>query len=321
MPTFFGQPKAENVWFGNELLIPPAELSQPLLPVPIPDTDPVPVPTPGYQSPGYQQYPQGGSGPNTGAGSAGNFSGYMTPATIDPATGLYENIGYDPNPSWGKVAAALSYPALGPLGSFAVNAVDKAFDPLGAIGLALGMTEASVSADDAASMAQDATGVDSGREATRQAASASLAANPMQAVAHGAGTFGGRKDQIGLDYDVETGSAGPDASSNPTVLCGALHSHGLLPDEVYRSDQEYGRELERNDPDVMRGYHAWASPIARLMRRCRTLSAVLSVLILPWAHEIHGSSNWLGRLYVRAGIPVCRWIGKRIRKRNRAVAA
>ena len=128
MPPFFGRPRAENVWFGNELLIPPAELSQPLLPVPIPDTDPVPVPTPGYPSPGYQQYARGdgGSGPNTGPGSGGNFGGYMTPATIDPATGKYGNIGYDPNPTLGKVAAALSFP-MNPLGMMAIRAVDKAF--------------------------------------------------------------------------------------------------------------------------------------------------------------------------------------------------
>ena len=348
MATYFGQPAATNRWFGNELIIPSASSSPELILPDIPAPPPGPLPgyqSPGYQSPGYRQYAQadGGSGPNTGPGSAGNFGGYMTPATVDPATGKYGNIGYDPNPTLGKVAAALTF-AMNPFGLQTIGAVDKAFThPAIAALQALGITEAPApvgAADDtygptaptigpvAASMAQDAMGadfgqlgtVDSGRAATRAAAVESLAANPMQAVSWGAGTFGGTKDQIGLDYDVETGSAGPGASSGEgTVLCGALYSHGLLPEEVYRSDQEYGRELGNNDPDVMSGYQAWAVPIANLMKRSRTLSAVLSVLILPWAHEIHGNSNWLGRFYVKAGIPVCRWNGKRIRVRNRTV--
>jgi hypothetical protein len=337
MPTFFGQPAAENRWFGNELIIPPAELREPtvLVPVPVPEPPAIPLPQPLQ----YERYRQtdGGSGPNTGPGSAGNFSGYMTPATIDPETSLYSNIGYDPNPTIGKVAAAM----LAPVTALGIPVADPAFrGPLSSLSQALGITEApaglsqegldvatSVEAptgrerDDMFSNFSAAPAADapSGRAASDAAKAAALEANPMQAVAWGAGTFGGRKDQIGLDYDVETGVAGPGAS-NPTVLCGALHSHGLLPDEVYRADQAFGQELATNDPDVMRGYHAWASPIARLMRRCRTLSAVLSVLILPWAHEIYGNSNWLGRFYVKVGIPVCRWVGKRLRHRERPLA-
>ncbi len=341
MPTFFGQPAAENRWFGNELIIPPAELREPtvLVPVPVPEPPAIPLPQPLQ----YERYRQtdGGSGPNTGPGSAGNFSGYMTPATIDPETGLYSNIGYDPNPTIGKVAAAM----LAPVTTLGIPVADPAFrGPLGAVMDAFSGPEATPGdVDDMFSNPAGLSGTGpggfgvgtseqgglagpggdqdapSGRAASDAAKAAALEANPMQAVAWGAGTFGGRKDQIGLDYDVETGVAGPGAS-NPTVLCGALHSHGLLPDEVYRADQAFGQELATNDPDVMRGYHAWASPIARLMRRCRTLSAVLSVLILPWAHEIYGNSNWLGRFYVKVGIPVCRWVGKRLRHRERPLA-
>ena len=337
MPTYFGQPAAENRWFGNELIIPPAELREPtvLVPVPVPEPPAIPLPQPLQ----YEQYQQadGGSGPNTGPGSSGNFSGYMTPATIDPQTGYYQNIGFDPEPSFGRALATVA--ALAPVvGQFAIPAADKAFrGPLSSLAQALGITEdpAGLSQEglDVATSVEAPTGRErddmfdaapaadapSGRAASDAAKAAALAANPMQAVAWGAGTFGGRKDQIGLDYDVDTGEPGPGASAN-TVLCSVLHSHGLLPDEVYRADQAFGQKLVTNDPDVMRGYHAWASPIARLMRRCRTLSSVLSVLILPWAHEIYGNSNWLGRFYVKAGIPFCRWIGKRLRHRERPLA-
>lgn len=335
MPTFFGQPAATNRWFGNELIIPPAELREPtvLVPVPVPEPPAIPLPQP-LQYERYQQA-DGGSGPNTGPGSAGNFSGYMTPATIDPATGYYSNIGYDPNPTIGKVAAAM----FAPITALGIPMADPAFrSPLGAIMDAFSGPEATpgdvddmfsfnpaglsgtgsgsfgVSTSEQGGLAGPGGDQDVGRSAEDAAKAAALEANPMQAVAWGAGTFGGKKDQIGLDWDVDTGTPGPGAS---TVLCSVLHSHGLLPDEVYRADQAFGQELATNDPDVMRGYHAWASPIARLMRRCRTLSVVLSVLILPWANEIYGNSNWLGRFYVKVGIPVCRWIGKRLRHRER----
>ena len=341
MPTYFGQPAAENRWFGNELIIPPAELREPtvLVPVPVPEPPAIPLPQPLQ----YEQYQQadGGSGPNTGPGSAGNFSGYMTPATIDPTTGYYQNIGFDPEPSFGRALATVA--ALAPVvGQFAIPAADKAFrGPLSSLAQALGITEdpAGLSQEglDVATSVEAPTGRErddmfsnfdaapaadapSGRAASDAAKAASLAANPMQAVAWGAGTFGGTKDQIGLDWGVETGEPGPGASAGKKVICTALYHHGLLPEEVYLSDQAFGRELATNDPDVMRGYHAWASPIARLMRRCRTLSSVLSVLILPWAHEIYGNSNWLGRFYVKAGIPFCRWIGKRLRHRERPLA-
>ena len=323
MPTYFGQPAAENRWFGNELIIPPAELREPpvLVPVPVPEPPAIPLPQP-------LRYEQ----PEGGAGAPHDFSGYMTPATIDPATGYYSNIGYDPEPSFARALATVA--SLTPvIGQFAIPAVDPNFrGPFGAIMDAISGPEATPGdVDDmfgsypdrdnmfTAAPAAPVSAAPSSRAASDAAKAASLVANPMQAVPWGAGTFGGTKDQIGLDWGVETGEPGPGASAD-TGLCSVLHSHGLLPDEVYRADQAFGQELVTNDPDVMRGYHAWAVPIARLMRRCRTLSVVLSVFVRPWANEMHGDSNWLGRFYVKVGIPFCRWIGKRLRHRERPLA-
>lgn len=119
----------------------------------------------------------------------------------------------------------------------------------------------------------------------------------------------------GYDYDVDTGAAGPGASSE-SVLCTALYHQGLLPECVYRADEAFGDHLEKTDPDVVRGYQLWARPIARLMELNRTFAAGMSVLVLPWAHEIYGNPNWLGRFYLRFGVPLCRFMGRRKDRRE-----
>jgi len=103
---------------------------------------------------------------------------------------------------------------------------------------------------------------------------------------------------------------GADPGGDGTVICTALWRQGMLPEEVYLVDAAYGLRLDATDPAVRRGYQRWATPIARLMEKSRTVAALVAPLAIPWAQHLYGNENWLGALYMKIGVPICRWLGR-----------
>ena len=104
-----------------------------------------------------------------------------------------------------------------------------------------------------------------------------------------------------------------------TVLCTALHAHGIMPDKIFKADKVHGKNLPA---DVINGYHAWAKPIARQMHKRKWLAQVLSPLILPWATEIAyregviDKGSLIGKVYMVVGVPICSFIGSTIKQRG-----
>ena len=98
-----------------------------------------------------------------------------------------------------------------------------------------------------------------------------------------------------------------------SVLCTALHYHGLMADDVFKADVAHGRKLPT---DVIAGYHSWAKPIARKMKKRRWLAQVLEPLITPWAIEmahregVRDKGHIIGKIYMAIGVPACSFIGK-----------
>ena len=98
-----------------------------------------------------------------------------------------------------------------------------------------------------------------------------------------------------------------------SVLCTALHYHGLMADDVFKADTAHGRKLPT---DVIAGYHSWAKPIARKMKKRRWLAQVLEPLITPWAIEmahregVRDKGHIIGKIYMAIGVPACSFIGK-----------
>lgn len=82
----------------------------------------------------------------------------------------------------------------------------------------------------------------------------------------------------------------PVSRASRKILCCAYYNLGYLPREIWRLDQRYGVWLHRHDPELMRGYHAWAAPLADFVQEdtavARTVRAILWPIVKAWAEEM-----------------------------------
>lgn len=114
------------------------------------------------------------------------------------------------------------------------------------------------------------------------------------------------------------------AASKGKIICTELHKQGLMEADVFEADQAFGEMLTKTDPEVMIGYHAWASGAVELMQRSRFWTFVAYVIATPWAKQmafemgVAKRPNFIGWLIMKAGMPLCRMIGRSIAKRSMA---
>jgi hypothetical protein len=99
-----------------------------------------------------------------------------------------------------------------------------------------------------------------------------------------------------------------------SVICTVLHDFGLMDDATFKADCEFGASLP---PQTVRGYHRWAIPVAKAMRRSRLITALIEPVALSWAStmraRVEGRSSderLFGRLLLRFGLPFCSWLGR-----------
>lgn len=99
-----------------------------------------------------------------------------------------------------------------------------------------------------------------------------------------------------------------------SVICSVLHDKGIMDNETWEKDTQYGKSLP---PEVLHGYHLWAIPLARAMRKSRILTALIAPIALNWAYTMRAklegkpeNETWLGRQLLRFGVPLCGWLGK-----------
>lgn len=124
-------------------------------------------------------------------------------------------------------------------------------------------------------------------------------------------------------YSVDSdGNGAGDAGG--TVICTELHAQGLLPHDVYRADQRFGFRMMRDDPYVIAGYHLWAKPVVKLMRKSKLFTHILNTTLAEaWAKEmvvregLNGVGTLRGRVLFAIGLPVCRAIGRMLEAYNR----
>lgn len=95
------------------------------------------------------------------------------------------------------------------------------------------------------------------------------------------------------------------------VICTELHAQGLLDTDLYALDVAYTPGLH---PAVVRGYHWWAIPYVRLMRRS-ALATRIARPLATWraraiAYEVgKGPFCWRGAMVRAIGEPLCFAIG------------
>lgn len=117
-----------------------------------------------------------------------------------------------------------------------------------------------------------------------------------------------------------------EAARTTKIICTELYHQGLMDHGTFEADQAFGRIMWQKDPAVMVGYHAWARPLVKLMKRSKIFTRIVAFFALPWAKEMdhrmgaqHNGSKF-GRALMAFGVPFCRMIGKAIKKQGLEVA-
>jgi hypothetical protein len=137
----------------------------------------------------------------------------------------------------------------------------------------------------------------------------------------GKGVKGGAYQGAGLysgAANVATGGDGP--GGDGTVICTSMHTLGLISDEVYKLDAEFGETIGHADPSLLAGYRMWATPVADYILGdslgSKMLLSIVTPLATSWAAQMAHimrpekyKPNRLGKIVMLLGHPVCRLVG------------
>ncbi len=130
------------------------------------------------------------------------------------------------------------------------------------------------------------------------------------------------------------------------IICTKLYRLKMIPRDIFEADQRFGIELMKNDPDAYNGYIAWAETVVDWMDgkgkgpafwkalfwlgteeekiKCWTkfIIKITAYGAIPWAEEmarqqgVRETSPTGGKLVMKIGLPISRWIGIWRRKTN-----
>lgn len=106
-----------------------------------------------------------------------------------------------------------------------------------------------------------------------------------------------------------------------TVICTELYSQGYMSDSIREADQKYGKMILETLPEVMIGYHYWATPIVGLMKKSKIFTDLVWIFAKPWsiqmAYEMGAvdKGNWIGKLLMKVGMFFSGMIGRRLIKK------
>jgi hypothetical protein len=134
-----------------------------------------------------------------------------------------------------------------------------------------------------------------------------------------------RQGQIQGSSNYTGGGGG--GGAEPKVICAALYSLGMLPEDIYRLDEQFGTIVNREDPMLGDGYRLWATPVAEYIKGNTIGSKIARSIVAPlaqaWAQEMAHvmqpedyKGNLFGKLLMMVGHPICRTIGKLFLKKQ-----
>jgi hypothetical protein len=115
------------------------------------------------------------------------------------------------------------------------------------------------------------------------------------------------------DKDSSSGGGGK-------LICTAMNKMGLLPDDIYALDAEFGLKVNREDRMLGDGYRLWARPVSEYIKRdtigAKALRTFMRPITLAWAKEMahkmrpeEYKTNYAGKVIMAIGHPICRAIG------------
>ena len=112
------------------------------------------------------------------------------------------------------------------------------------------------------------------------------------------------------DFNDKHSSSSSDDSGDSRVICTHFFRIGQMSSVLWRADMEFTRRLS---PQTVRGYHLWAIPYVRFMRRHSWAASIMLPLAIARAQEVafvvgvaqRGSA--LGKIIRLLGEPIC-WV-------------
>jgi len=99
----------------------------------------------------------------------------------------------------------------------------------------------------------------------------------------------------------------PESGGMGTVICTELHRQGIMSDEMYAKEIEYGKNV---DTLVMEGYVFLATPIVKIMQKSKLCTLLCKYPAMAWARDMAGDENILGSLLFMFGVPLCYFVGR-----------
>lgn len=108
-----------------------------------------------------------------------------------------------------------------------------------------------------------------------------------------------------------------------TVICTALHHHGMIDDETYELDGLYGEKLAETieGKQILYGYRDLFTGLAEKMKKNKTLAKIVKVVAMPiikqMAHEVNPQreGSLTGKAMLAVGKKLCHlWFGMNIWK-------
>ncbi len=118
----------------------------------------------------------------------------------------------------------------------------------------------------------------------------------------------------GMDRPDPYGGTSKNGAKGDRVICTHFMRKGMMDPALWRADIAFTRQ--HLPAAMVRGYHLWAIPYVRLMRRSPWAEKLMLPLALWRAEEIafrmglREKGNWKGKLLRWTGEPVCWLIGK-----------
>ena len=128
----------------------------------------------------------------------------------------------------------------------------------------------------------------------------------------------GTNDVFEGGHDGMDGAAG--ASAGTSVICTELYAQGLLSKELYHAAHVY----QPFSDDVYNGYHLWAIPFVKQMRKSKTITKLIRPLAVAWCTEIshvnlpdkYTKRSIFGKILRTVGEPACSLIGKFVKEQD-----
>ncbi len=140
-------------------------------------------------------------------------------------------------------------------------------------------------------------------------------ADPGSPAGGAAAASGGHGSTPGVG-DSSDGGAG-DGGDGGSVICTSLHELGRLETSTWHAAEAFGLRLVRTDPAVIRGYHRWGRPFARVIRKHPLAARIAKFIFAPaFAEMAHRQGkaergSFVGKIIVNTGTRLSRYLGRK----------